>query len=196
MIINLTVKEFEMERLMEIETSSDAGVVFTKIKNNCLSVLTEGLRLLPESIKIGIVMKLLNKMQFFICDYVNGKFKENNILAVCKSIKFTPDEEEENKMTIKIDLDSVDYDEIVAVALPMALNYVNSKEELRPVQSVINILGDDLDIIINNIFSLVAPEKKDEIVKSFLDDYQNQIIETINARLNGIINLTDYTIIF
>lgn len=83
-------------------------------------------------------------------------------------------------MRISVEMGDVQFEQIIIAALPLIQGSLSKRENMKTVNSVFDILGDDAEAVISGAFAGVSDEKQKKIAELLLNDYHGVIIDVIN----------------
>ena len=170
------------DRLLKSGSAKQDGSAFADVLKRLFS---GGISILPQRIKDAAVIKLCRQSSGNITDWLNRLLSDNEIDA--KISAFTL-EGGSRLMNIQITIDSINYEQIIIKFLPQIIGLIPKNENTKVFTDALDVVGDDLDSMVKALLNNLDDEKKEKLVKLFVNNYSQNISSILNKLIsdNGI----------
>lgn len=170
------------DRLLQLESKKKDGKLFLTAVKSFVGI---GMKIMPQSIKDAVVIRLCTQYSENIIRLLNKLLSDNGIDAKISSFSL---EGGSSLMNIQIAVDSINYEQIIVKFLPQIIGLIPKNEKTKVFTDALDIVGDDLDSMVKALLNNLDDEKKEKLVRLFVNNYSRNISSILNKLIsdNGI----------
>lgn len=143
------------------------------------------LAFLPQNMRDMIVLKVFEQNQSAITERINQSLADNNIEIEIKELLLTGSSE---LMKIQLEADKVNYSQVIVKFLPKIIEQIKKKDNTKVFCDALDIVGDNLEAMVTNLLDNIEDEKKEQLIKLFVNNYSSEILSLLNKLIadNGV----------
>lgn len=143
------------------------------------------LAFLPQNMRDMIVLKVFEQNQSAITERINQSLADNNIEIEIKELLLTGSSD---LMKIQLEVDKVNYSQVIVRFLPKIIEQIKKKDNTRVFCDALDIVGDNLEAMVTNLLDNIEDEKKEQLIKLFVNNYSSEILSLLNKLIadNGV----------
>ncbi|MGN0502685.1 MAG: hypothetical protein ACI4HN_07140 [Ruminococcus sp.] len=144
-----------------------------------------GINILPDSMKDAMVKRVFDLNRTAITAQINKKLSDNEIEL---EIKDAVIEGGSKLMKIQLDVDNVNYNQIIVKFLPQIIGLIPKNDKTTVFTDALDIVGDRLDVMVNDLLDNLDCEQKEQLLRLFVNHFNPKISSILNKLIanNGI----------
>lgn len=148
-------------------------------------LISGGITILPDGMKDAMVKRLFVLNRTAITAQINKKLSDNEIEL---EIKDAVIEGSSKLMKIQLDVDNVNYNQIILKFLPQIIGLIPKNEKTTVFTDALDIVGDKLDMMVNDLLDNLDCEQKEQLLRLFVNHFSPKISSILNKLItdNGI----------
>lgn len=152
---------------------------------NFIKLISGGMKLMPQIIRDVAVIRLFTKYSENIVGMFNKKILDNGIDVKIKDLTL---EGGSMLMNIQIDVESINYGQIIIKFLPQIMGLIPKNENTQVFTDALDVVGDDITSILKSLLNSLDDEKKEKLIKLYANHYSPEILSMLNKLIakNGI----------
>ena len=152
---------------------------------NFIKLISGGMKLMPQSIRDVAVIRLFTKYSENIVGMLNKKIIDNGIDVKIKDLTL---EGGSMLMNIQIEVDSINYEQIIIKFLPQIMGLIPKSENTKVFTDALDVVGDDIDKVVKALLNNLDDEKKEKLITLYANHYSPKILSMLNKLIakNGI----------
>ena len=148
-------------------------------------LISGGITILPDSMKDAMVKRLFDLNRTAITAQINKKLSDNEIEL---EIKDAVIEGSSKLMKIQLDVDNVNYNQIIVKFLPQIIGLIPKNDKTTVFTDALDSVGDKLDMMVNDLLDNLDCEQKEQLLRLFVNHFSPKISSILNKLIadNGI----------
>ena len=150
-----------------------------------VKLISGGMKLMPQSIRDVAVIRLFKQYSENIIEMLNKQISDKGIDAKIKDISLDGGS---MLMNIQIEVDSINYQQIIIKFLPQIMGLIPKNENTKVFTDTLDVVGDDIDKVVKALLSNLTDEKKEKLTKLYANYFSPNILSMLNKLItkNGI----------
>lgn len=144
---------------------------------NFIKLISGGMKLIPQSIRDMAVIRLLTQYSENIIGVINKQISDNGIDVKIKDLTL---EGGSMLMNIQIEVDSINYEQIIIKFLPQIIGLIPKNENTKVFTDALDVVGDDIDKVVKALLNNLDDEKKEKLTKLYANHYSPEILSMLN----------------
>ena len=179
--VNINYSEI-LSKLLQSDPEKKDGNFFASAIGKLIS---GGITILPDSMKDAMVKRLFVLNRTAITAQINKKLSDNEIEL---EIKDAVIEESSKLMKIQLDVDNVNYNQIIVKFLPQIIGLIPKNDKTTVFTDALDIVGDKLDMMVNDLLDNLDDKQKEQLLRLFVNHFSPKISSILNKLIadNGI----------
>ena len=179
--VNINYSEI-LSKLSQSSSKKKDGNFFASVMGKLIS---GGITILPDSMKDVMVKRLFDLNRTAIISQINKKLTDNEIEL---EIKDAVIEGSSKLMKIQLDVDNVNYNQIIVKFLPQIIGLIPKNEKTTVFTDALDIVGDKLNLMVNDLLDNLDDKQKEQLLRLFVNHYSPKISSILNKLIanNGI----------
>ena len=186
--VNINYSEI-FSKLLQSSPEKKDGNFFASVMRKLIS---GGITILPDSMKDVMVKRLFDLNRTAIISQINKMLSDNEIELVIKDAVI---EGNSKLMKIQLDVDNVNYNQIIVKFLPQIIELIPKNEKTTVFTDALDIVGDKLDEMVNDLLDNLDDKQKEQLLRLFVNHFSPKISSILNkliasnditAEINGI----------
>ena len=179
--VNINYSEI-LSKLLQSDPEKKDGNFFASAMGKLIS---GGITILPDSMKDAMVKRLFVLNRTAITAQINKKLSDNEIEL---EIKDAVIEGNSKLMKIQLDVDNVNYNQIIVKFLPQIIGLIPKNDKTTVFTDALDIVGDKLDMMVNDLLDNLDCEQKEQLLRLFVNHFSPKISSILNKLIadNGI----------
>ncbi len=179
--VNINYSEI-LSKLSQSDSEKKDGNFFASAMGKLIS---GGITILPDSMKDAMVKRLFDLNRTAITAQINKKLSDNEIEL---EIKDAVIEGSSKLMKIQLDVDNVNYNQIIVKFLPQIIGLIPKNEKTTVFTDALDIVGDKLEAMVNDLLDNIDCEQKEQLLRLFVNHFSPKISSLLNKLIadNGI----------
>lgn len=179
--VNINYSEI-LSKLLQSHSEKKDGNFFASAMGKLIS---GGITILPDSMKDAMVKRLFVLNRTAITAQINKKLSDNEIEL---EIKDAVIEGSSKLMKIQLDVDNVNYNQIIVKFLPQIIGLIPKNDKTTVFTDALDIVGDKLDMMVNDLLDKLDCEQKEQLLRLFVNHFSPKISSILNKLIadNGI----------
>lgn len=152
---------------------------------NFIKLIIGGMKLMPQSIRDVAVIKLFTINSENIVGMINKQISDHEIDVKIKDLTLKGGS---MLMNIQIEVDSINYEQIIIKFLPQIIGLIPKNENTQVFTDSLDVVGDDIDKVVKALLNNLDDEKKEKLTKLYANHYSTEILSMLNKLIakNGI----------
>lgn len=152
---------------------------------NFIKLIIGGMKLMPQSIRDVAVIKLFTINSENIVGMINKQISDKEIDVKIKDLTLKGGS---MLMNIQIEVDSINYEQIIIKFLPQIIGLIPKNENTQVFTDSLDVVGDDIDKVVKALLNNLDDEKKEKLTKLYANHYSTEILSMLNKLIakNGI----------
>lgn len=152
---------------------------------NLIKLIIGGMKLMPQSIRDVAVIKLFTQYSENIVGKINKQISDREIDVKIKDLTL---EGGLMLLNIQIDVESINYQQIIIKFLPQIIGLIPKNENTQVFTHTLDVVGDDIDKVVKALLNNLDDEKKEKLTKLYANYYSTEILSMLNKLIarNGI----------
>ena len=140
---------------------------------------------MPQSIRDVAVIKLFTIYSENIVGMINKQISDHEIDL---KIKYLTLDGGSMLMNLQIEVDSINYEQIIIKFLPQLMGLIPKSENTKVFTDALDVVGDDIDKVVKALLNNLDDEKKEKLTKLYANHYSTEILSMLNKLIakNGI----------
>lgn len=144
---------------------------------NFIKLISGGMKLIPQSIRDVVVIRLFTKYSENIIGMLNKQISDNGIDVKIKDLTL---EGGSMLMNIQIEVDSINYEQIIIKFLPQIMGLIPKSENTKVFTDALDVVGTDIDKVVKALLNNLDDEKKEKLTKLYANHYSPKILSMLN----------------
>ena len=179
--VNINYSEI-LSKLLQSDSEKKDGNFFASAMGKLIS---GGITILPDSMKDAMVKRLFDLNRTAITAQINKKLSDNEIEL---EIKDAVIEGSSKLMKIQLDVDNVNYNQIIVKFLPQIVGLIPKNDKTTVFTDALDIVGDKLEAMVNDLLDNLDCEQKEQLLRLFVNHFSQKISAILNKLIadNGI----------
>ncbi|MGN1434073.1 MAG: hypothetical protein ACI4XI_10270 [Ruminococcus sp.] len=179
--VNINYSEI-YDKLMQLNPEQKDGNFISSVLRKLIS---GGITLLPDSMKDVMMKKLFNRNRNAITAQINQKLSDNEIEL---EIKDAVIEGSSKLMKIQLDVDNVNYTQVILKFLPQIIALIPKNDKTKVFTDALDIVSVKLDAMVKDLLDNLDNEQKEQLLKLFSNHFSPKISSMLNKLIanNGI----------
>ena len=179
--VNINYSEI-LSKLLQSDPEKKDGNFFASAMGKLIS---GGITILPDSMKDAMVKRLFVLNRTAITAQINKKLSDNEIEL---EIKDAVIEGSSKLMKIQLDVDNVNYNQIIVKFLPQIIGLIPKNDKTTVFTDALDIVGDKLDMMVNDLLDNLDDKQKEQLLRLFVNHFSPKISSILNKLIadNGI----------
>ena len=179
--VNINYSEI-LSKLLQSDPEKKDGNFFASAIGKLIS---GGITILPDSMKDVMVKRLFVLNRTAITAQINKKLSDNEIELVIKDAVI---EGSSKLMKIQLDVDNVNYNQIIVKFLPQIIGLIPKNDKTTVFTDALDIVGDKLDMMVNDLLDNLDDKQKEQLLRLFVNHFSPKISSLLNKLIadNGI----------
>ena len=186
--VNINYSEI-LSKLLQSDSEKKDGNFFASAIGKLIS---GGITILPDGMKDAMVKRLFVLNRTAITAQINKKLSDNEIEL---EIKDAVIEGSSKLMKIQLDVDNVNYNQIIVKFLPQIIGLIPKNDKTTVFTDALDIVGDRLDVMVNDLLDNLDDKQKEQLLRLFVNHFSPKISSILNkliaddgitAEINGI----------
>ena len=152
---------------------------------NFIKLISRGMKLMPQSIRDVAVIKLFTIYSENIVGMINKQISDHEIDL---KIKYLTLDGGSMLMNLQIEVDSINYEQIIIKFLPQLMGLIPKSENTKVFTDALDVVGDDITLIVKSMLNTLDDKKKEKLTKPYANHYSTEILSMLNKLIakNGI----------
>lgn len=152
---------------------------------NFIKLISRGMKLMPQSIRDVAVIKLFTIYSENIVGMINKQISDHEIDL---KIKYLTLDGGSMLMNLQIEVDSINYEQIIIKFLPQLMGLIPKSENTKVFTDALDVVGDDITLIVKSMLNTLDDKKKEKLTKLYANHYSTEILSMLNKLIakNGI----------
>ena len=152
---------------------------------NFIKLIRRGMKLMPQSIRDVNVIKLFTIYSENIVGMINKQISDHEIDL---KIKYLTLDGGSMLMNLQIEVDSINYEQIIIKFLPQLMGLIPKSENTKVFTDALDVVGDDITLIVKSMLNTLDDKKKEKLTKLYANHYSTEILSMLNKLIakNGI----------
>lgn len=152
---------------------------------NLIKLIIGGMKLMPQSIRDVAVIKLFTINSENIVGMINKQISDKEIDVKIKDLTLKGGL---MLMNLQIEVDSINYEQIIIKFLPQIIGLIPKNENTQVFTDTLDVVGDDIDKVVKDLLNNLDDEKKEKLTKLYANHYSTEILSMLNKLIakNGI----------
>ena len=152
---------------------------------NFIKLIRRGMKLMPQSIRDVTVIKLFTIYSENIVGMINKQISDHEIDL---KIKYLTLDGGSMLMNLQIEVDSINYEQIIIKFLPQLMGLIPKSENTKVFTDALDVVGDDITLIVKSMLNTLDDKKKEKLTKLYANHYSTEILSMLNKLIakNGI----------
>lgn len=171
--VNINYSEI-FSKLLQSSSEKKDGNFFASVMEKLIS---GGINILPDSMKDVMVKRLFDLNRTAITAQINKKLTDNEIEL---EIKDAVIERSSKLMKIQLDVDNVNYNQIIVKFLPQIIGLIPKNDKTTVFTDALDIVGDKLDVMVNDLLDNLDAKQKEQLLRLFVNHYSPKISSILN----------------
>lgn len=179
--LNINYSEI-FSRLLQSSPEKKDGNFFASVMGKLIS---GGITILPDSMKDVMVKRLFDLNRTAIISQINKMLSDKEIELVIKDAVI---EGSSKLMQIQLDVDNVNYNQIIVKFLPQIIGLIPKNDKTTVFTDALDIVGDKLDVMVNDLLDNLDDKQKEQLLRLFVNHFSPKISSILNKLIasNGI----------
>lgn len=179
--VNINYSEI-LSKLLQSDPEKKDGNFFASAIGKLIS---GGITILPDSMKDAMVKRLFVLNRTAIISQINKMLSDKEIEL---EIKDAVIEGSSKLMKIQLDVDNVNYNQIIVKFLPQIIGLIPKNDKTTVFTDALDIVGDKLDMMVNDLLDNLDCEQKEQLLRLFVNHFSSKISSILNKLIadNGI----------
>lgn len=179
--LNINYSEI-FSRLLQSSPEKKDGNLFASVMGKLIS---GGITILPDSMKDVMVKRLFDLNRTAIISQINKMLSDKEIELVIKDAVI---EGSSKLMQIQLDVDNVNYNQIIIKFLPQIIGLIPKNDKTTVFTDALDIVGDKLDVMVNDLLDNLDDKQKEQLLRLFVNHFSPKISSILNKLIasNGI----------
>ena len=179
--LNINYSEI-FSRLLQSSPEKKDGNLFASVMGKLIS---RGITILPDSMKDVMVKRLFDLNRTAIISQINKMLSDKEIELVIKDAVI---EGSSKLMKIQLDVDNVNYNQIIVKFLPQIIGLIPKNDKTTVFTDALDIVGDKLDVMVNDLLDNLDDKQKEQLLRLFVNHFSPKISSILNKLIasNGI----------
>lgn len=179
--VNINYSEI-FSKLLQSSPEKKDGNFFASVMGKLIS---GGITILPDSMKDVIVKRLFDLNRTAIISQINKMLSDNEIELVIKDAVI---EGSSKLMKIQLDVDNVNYNQIIVKFLPQIIELIPKNDKTTVFTDALGIVSDKLDVMVNDLLDNLDDKQKEQLLRLFVNHFSPKISSILNKLIasNGI----------
>ena len=179
--VNINYSEI-LSKLLQSDPEKKDGNFFASAMGKLIS---GGITILPDSMKDAMVKRLFVLNRTAITAQINKKLSDNEIELEIKDAFI---EGSSKLMKIQLDVDNVNYNQIIVKFLPQIIGLIPKNDKTTVFTDALDIVGDKLDVMVNDLLDNLDDKQKEQLLRLFVNHFSPKISSILNKLIasNGI----------
>lgn len=186
MLIKGKIKNIDYNEIADILLQQ----MFAKLDKNAfmmnfIKLISRGMKLMPQSIRDVAVIKLFTIYSENIVGMINKQISDHEIDL---KIKYLTLDGGSMLMNLQIEVDSINYEQIIIKFLPQLMGLIPKSENTKVFTDALDVVGDDITLIVKSMLNTLDDKKKEKLTKLYANHYSTEILSMLNKLIakNGI----------
>ena len=129
---------------------------------NFIKLISRGMKLMPQSIRDVTVIKLFTIYSENIVGMINKQISDHEIDL---KIKYLTLDGGSMLMNLQIEVDSINYEQIIIKFLPQLMGLIPKSENTKVFTDALDVVGDDITLIVKSMINTLDDKKKEKLTK-------------------------------
>lgn len=179
--LNINYSEI-FSRLLQSNPEKKDGNFFASVMGKLIS---GGITILPDSMKDVMVKRLFDLNRTAIISQINKMLSDKEIELVIKDAVI---EGSSKLMQIQLDVDNVNYNQIIVKFLPQIIGLIPKNDKTTVFTDALDIVGDKLAVMVNDLLDNLDDKQKEQLLRLFVNHFSPKISSILNKLIasNGI----------
>lgn len=144
---------------------------------NLIKLIIGGMKLMPQSLRDVAVIKLFTKYSENIVGMINKQISDKEIDVKIKDLTLEGDS---MLMNLQIEVDSINYEQIIIKFLPQIIGLIPKSENTKVFTDALDVVGDDIDKVVKALLNNLDDEKKEKLTMLYANHYSTEILSMLN----------------
>ncbi|MDD6645509.1 MAG: hypothetical protein PUE67_05565 [Oscillospiraceae bacterium] len=144
---------------------------------NLIKLIIGGMKLMPHSLRDVAVIKLFTIYSENIVGMINKQISDREIDVKIKDLTLKGGS---MLMNIQIDVESINYQQIIIKFLPQIIGLIPKSENTKVFADTLDVVGDDIDKAVKALLNNLDDEKKEKLTKLYANHYSLEILSLLN----------------
>ena len=161
---------------------------------NFIKLIIGGMKLMPQSIRDVAVIKLFTINSENIVGMINKQISDHEIDVKIKDLTLKGGS---MLMNIQIDVESINYQQIIIKFLPKIIGLIPKNENTQVFTDTLDVVGDDIDKVVKALLNNLDDEKKEKLTKLYANHYSTEILSILNkliAKIGITAEIVDFVV--
>lgn len=178
MLINGKIKNIDYNEITDILLQQKFAKQDKKaFMMNFIKLISGGMKLIPQSIRDVAVIKLFTQYSENIVGMINKQISDHEIDVKIKDLTL---EGGSMLMNLQIDVESINYEQIIIKFLPQIMGLIPKSENTKVFTDALDVVGDDIDKVVKALLNNLDDEKKEKLTKLYANHYSPEILSMLN----------------
>lgn len=178
MLINGKIKNIDYNEITDILLQQKFAKQDKKtFMMNFIKLISGGMKLIPQSIRDVAVIKLFTQYSENIVGMINKQFSDHEIDVKIKNVTI---EGGSMLMNLQIDVESINYEQVIIKFLPQIIGLIPKNEKTKVFTDALDVVGDDIDKVVKTLLNNLDDDKKEKLTKLYANHYSTKILSMLN----------------